>query len=349
MALDRVPPVDRVTTPASSPGYPAEPSPTWPSRTPGSVRRTSRIISTWPGEPDGPLEVSGRARDVFTTSSGGPELLAESSIEVVFSADRVIERVTVRPDLAEPGRLVGSGPGRGFRRAIAAAFPDEADRSSLAYFLVEDLTTTPLLSTFALSRRPETQELFVALSSGPVSAMEDVCAGYRRDGLAMQLRRKNEQRSQNVAVTERDPDDDAEAAWYPADPPTGLGMCRRRRIDLTPDDGGFLISAGFRDHTWEPDGREAIVHEYELDAVLSPGEDGLVLASVTARPRVIPYPDCPAAADEVARLVGSPLPTLRTRVLEELRGVESCTHLNDMVRALAELGDLTDEWPQEAS
>ena len=345
MALDRVPPDDRVSTQAS-PGYPAEPLTRWPARVPGSVRRSSRILSTRPGEPDGPLQVAGRARDVWTSREGEAEVLAEADIDVRFSAETAIEQVTVTPLVGEPHQLVGSGPGRGFRRAIAAAFPDDGDRASLAYFLVEDLTTTPLLSTFALSRRPETDDVFVELSAGPVSLMEDVCAGYRSDGLAMELRRKNEQRSQNVAVVASDPDDDPEAAWYPIEPPADIGMCRRRRIDVVPEGDGFVVSAGFRDHSWEPDGAEAIVHEYELEASLLVDGGVLVLDSVAARPRVIPYPDCPSAASKVERLAGMALPELRSLVLAELRGVDSCTHLNDMVRALAELGDLTAALPQ---
>ena len=125
-------------------------------------------------------------------------------------------------------------------------------------------------------------------------------------------------------------------------------MCRRRRIDVVPDGNGFVVSAGFRDHSWDLDGTEAIVHEYELDAVVVAEDGGLVLGSVVARPRVIPYPDCPSAAANVERLAGMPLAALRTRVLTELRGVDSCTHLNDMVRALAELGDLVTARPHEA-
>ena len=204
-----------------------------------------------------------------------------------------------------------------------------------------------MLSTFALSRRAETDELFVELSSGPVAVMEDVCAGYRRDGLAIELRRRNEQRSQNVAVVRAGPDADPEAAWHPLDPPDGPGMCRRRRIDLVRDGDAFQVSAGFRDHTWEADSSEAVVHEYELEALLASNGEGFVLDSVVATPRVIPYPDCPSAAANVDRLAGMPLAQVRTRVLDELRGVDSCTHLNDMVRALAELGDLITVWPQE--
>lgn len=348
MALDRVPPDDRASTSAPSPGFPAEPLLTWPSRLPGSVRRSSCIVSTYSAEPGGPLDVTGRARDVHTPVGGDPDVLAEATVAVAFSDDRAIEWVTLDPQLGEPERLIGSGPGRGFRGAIAAAFPDETARASLAYFLIEDLTTTPLLATFPLSRRPETDAMFVELSSGPVSAMEDVCAGYRRGGVAMELRLRGEQRSQNVAVVEHDHEDDAEAAWHPLEVPDNLGMCRRRRLDVVRDGDDFVVNAAFRDHAWEPDGLEAIVHEYELDATIAPVGDDFVLASVAARPRVVPYPDCPSAAANVDRLAGLPVSELRTRVLEHLRGVDSCTHLNDMVRALAELDDLITAWPQES-
>lgn len=278
---------------------------------------------------------------MWTAPDGTARVLAEAVVRVAFGATRTIESAVVDPEVGDPTLLVGSGPGRGFRKAIAAAFPLATDRSSLAYFLVEDLTTTPLLSTFALSRRAETQGLFVELSSGPVSAMEGVCAGYRPGGLAMELRRQNSQRSQNVAVISAHRTDDTEAAWYGLAAPEGLSMCRRRLIDVWPDADGFRVEAGFRDQSWELDGREAVVHEYELQARIGAGQP-MTLDAVAATPRVIPYPDCPGAANEIDRLVGLPLAQLRERVLEELRGVESCTHLNDMIRALAELPDLVD-------
>jgi Protein of unknown function (DUF2889) len=43
------------------------------------------------------------------------------------------------------------------------------------------------------------------------------------------------------------------------------------------------------------------------------------------------------AVANVGRLVGTPLTRLRTVVLERLRTTGGCTHLNDALRALAEV------------
>lgn len=327
------------------PGFPADPRETLPPRPASSIRRTSRLLTTWPNGVDGPLQVDGIARDVRVGSSADEtDLLDETRIAVTFTADRAIEAIEVAPHVGDPDRLVGSGPGRGFRRAISAAFPQRQDQTTLAFFLVEDLTTTPLLSTFAVGQRASVEGHPPEPSSPPSSVIEGVCAGYRSGGLALQLLRKGHARNVNVALVDSYPIDDPTAAWHPVETPEGVAMCRRRRIDVTPRGQGFDIDAGFRDHSWNPDGKEAIVHEYELNARLEPrAGQGLTLTAVEARPRVIPYPDCPAAATQVGRLVGLTVADLRDRVLDELRGVDSCTHLNDMVRALAELPELIGE------
>jgi hypothetical protein len=52
---------------------------------------------------------------------------------------------------------------------------------------------------------------------------------------------------------------------------------------------------------------------------------------------VLPYPECPSAAPNVAWLLDQPLPELRSRVLQILRGTDCCTHLNDALRALEDV------------
>jgi hypothetical protein len=109
---------------------------------------------------------------------------------------------------------------------------------------------------------------------------------------------------------------------------------RRRRIDVT---GGpeIAVDSWFRDSLWDPAGRELVVHEYGVTARLDAGTGRLT--AVAADPRVLPFPTCPAAAGHVALLVGEPVRTLRSRVLELLPGTDGCTHLNDALRALAEV------------
>jgi hypothetical protein len=61
---------------------------------------------------------------------------------------------------------------------------------------------------------------------------------------------------------------------------------------------------------------------------------------VVAEPRVLPFPECPAAADAVGALVGSEVRVLARVVPGTLTGIASCTHLNDLLRALGGVGGL---------
>lgn len=54
-------------------------------------------------------------------------------------------------------------------------------------------------------------------------------------------------------------------------------------------------------------------------------------------PRSLPYDECPLAVHNVTALAGTPL---RTTVLGRLRGPLGCTHLNDMLRTLADVPEL---------
>ena len=72
------------------------------------------------------------------------------------------------------------------------------------------------------------------------------------------------------------------------------------------------------------------------------------MRAVTPVPRVLPYDECPLAVGHVAAMAGLPLSELRGAVLELPRGPLGCTHLNDMLRALADVPELT-RWCQEAS
>jgi hypothetical protein len=53
---------------------------------------------------------------------------------------------------------------------------------------------------------------------------------------------------------------------------------------------------------------------------------------------VLPFPECPAAALAVGDLVGCDLAELSRSVPDLLTGIRSCTHLNDLLRALGGRG-----------
>ena len=80
------------------------------------------------------------------------------------------------------------------------------------------------------------------------------------------------------------------------------------------------------------------MHEYRLNLTADP--TSLQVLSVRAEPRVLPFVECTMAPANLGRLIGAPLPELRDRVLAELRGTAGCTHLNDALRALAEVPSL---------
>jgi hypothetical protein len=95
----------------------------------------------------------------------------------------------------------------------------------------------------------------------------------------------------------------------------------------------------FRDTHVDPDGRETVLHEYSLTASLDP--DSLALSGAEARPRVLPWTECPSAAASAQRLDGHRVSELRELVGREFRGTTTCTHLNDLLRSLAVLEGLT--------
>ncbi|MGV9960193.1 DUF2889 domain-containing protein [Rhodococcus aetherivorans] len=79
--------------------------------------------------------------------------------------------------------------------------------------------------------------------------------------------------------------------------------------------------------------------EYLVKATADPvtGE----LLSLSAYPRVLPYDECPLASLSVDRIFGTPLRDLRVAVLEIFPGTGG-THLNDAMRAMAEVPVLVD-------
>jgi Protein of unknown function (DUF2889) len=94
----------------------------------------------------------------------------------------------------------------------------------------------------------------------------------------------------------------------------------------------------FQDSSTEPTGGRVAVHEYRLAATADPRTGRLL--SLEADPRVLPFYECPLAARGLDALLGTPLAELRTVVLKQLAGAAGCTHLNDAVRALAEVPTL---------
>jgi hypothetical protein len=129
-------------------------------------------------------------------------------------------------------------------------------------------------------------------------------------------------------------DDDA-WAWheFPARPE--VVMRRHRRVDVSRDGSELVVDAFFRDSSWEPDGTEMALHEYTVTARVD--EAAGALTAVSARPHVLPFRECQWAPPHVDLLLGRQVDTFRTSVQATLTEIQSCTHLNDMLRCLAEV------------
>lgn len=310
-----------------------------PARRPHSLRRTSHLDMTWPSGFGTDLHIDGAARDLVTGLDGDGRETRSARLHVVMDSDRTVKAIEVEPEEPLAPRLLGARAGRGFRRSVADSFRQAADEGHPAYLLLDDLAGASLIAGFAWSRRPSFAHKLRPPARGP---MEGICSGYRSGSSALLRRAAGDPLSQNVAVAGPVVSPTDPLGWHTIGPPRGVCMRRRRRIDVWAD-GAIHVDAMFRDSTWSPSGEEIVVHEYGLAAV-GDSNTGRLL-SLQATPRVLPYEDCPLAANEITRLIGEPLAGLRTLVLDRLKGEDCCTHLNDMLRALAEVPVLYRDLP----
>jgi hypothetical protein len=309
-----------------------------PVRAPGSVRRTSTIDATWPEGQGGPLRLVGRARDLLTPRGGGAAVtLAEDRFEALLDRERRIISIVAEPPRPALSGLVGARGGGGYRRALAAAAGEERRRASPLYLLLDDVAAMSLISVAGLAQWD--LDAFKALSfamsprefAQHLKSRQDVCIGHTEGSTAQDPQLFDHNYGEADAAELRRADDPL--SWHELATVEGPSLRRSRRIDVRLGEA-IEIESEFQDSALRPDGGRGVVHEYGLTATADPAT--LELLGVRAEPRVLPYPECPRATGNIGRLVGSPLPELRERVLAELAGPAGCTHLNDAMRALAE-------------
>jgi hypothetical protein len=322
-----------------------------PARAAGSVRRTMHVDVGPRGEWSSPLAMEGAARDLRTGSDGsavpdgvphavpdGVTVLAEVHVSAGFDMSRRLESLSTTPVAAWTDAVIGTRAGGGFRRHLQEVVPPQEARSLLRQVL-DDMPAAALISGYGLMRmaRRKGHHPGSLMPSGALDRMTDLCSGWRTGGTAV----LSTAAGQGVPMQDCPPAPVLSGgdphAWHEIGSLEMDWMRRRRCIDVrVGPDGAFAIWAMFRDTVGEGGGDEVVLHEY---AVRAEGVDG-VLGSVVAEPRVLPFPECPAAADAVGALVGSEVRRLASVVPDTLTGIASCTHLNDLLRALGGVGDL---------
>ncbi len=308
-----------------------------PLRRPGSVRRTSTIDMTWPAGRFTPVHMDCRARDIFTPAAwGAPVLIAQDGAKVVVALDRTIQSVETDPPRPNLDRLVGSRGGGYLRAVLEKVMPQARADAEPLYLLLDDLSGASLINGWAWSRWTDDWRVKAEASGTPTGVTRPnvgVCTGFRPGSRAIATE-THQPPAHNVTRVPPLPHPDDPEGFHDHPRIGGVSMRRARRIDVWVDDL-IRIDATFQDSASAPDGGDRIaVHEYLIEATADP-ETGNVL-SVRADARTLPYPECPAAANNVHRLVGARLHDLRDFVLIELAKTMGCTHLNDALRSMAE-------------
>src|ERR1700722_10233350 len=131
---------------------PSDPVPVPPVRRPGSVRRTSTVLMSWPDGADGGLRLQGACRDLLTPASGEPTELARADLVVRTRGDREIVSIKATPTAPGLAGLIGCRGGGKLRAAISRELPDEVKKGSPLHLLLDDLAGSSLIAGFAFVR-----------------------------------------------------------------------------------------------------------------------------------------------------------------------------------------------------
>lgn len=314
---------------------------TTPPRRAHSVRRTMSIDVHWEDGIEGPGFYEGRARDIRTGAAGSPpEVLDRAHIDVV-AAMREIQKVSADPAPANLQDLVGVRAGGYLREALARTVPEEKAAGTPLYLLLDDLAGSTLVSGWAFSRWRD--DWMPGGEDRPKHVMQGICIGFRPNSSALD-EDGSPAGEQNASRVIPLPNPEDPEGWHDLPQQGGINFRRARRIDVWREGEEIRVESHFQDSSSAPDGGDRwAIHEYLVHARI--GADGL-LKSVDATPGTLPYAACRVAPTNLDVLLGTPARALRDVVLEKLKFTGGCTHLNDMVRSLAEAPVLAAQLPE---
>jgi hypothetical protein len=331
--------VTEVSQSISGWGHPAVST---PARRVSSVRRTTTHDSTRPDGLLGPTVVVGRGRDLYTDVDGTGEVVGAARLDATVEAlpSRAVSRIALDPLHEGVEALIGVAASAGFRQAVDGAMPGERESGSVRFQLLDDLPTALLVSGYAIMSGGARVE-----RRGPVLQFPDMCAGWVTGGTLLSGMSGEGLPPRHVGP-EAPPVErlDDGLAWHDTDPMPPHGMRRRRRIDVWEEGGLGMVEGFFRDSHMDATGVETIVHEYTVRA--SVDLSTMRFESCVADVGALPYQECPNAAASAGRLI-APADGLRRWVRETFVGTSTCTHLNDTLRSLEDVGALFESLGQQ--
>ncbi|HEX5588348.1 MAG TPA: DUF2889 domain-containing protein [Acidimicrobiia bacterium] len=325
---------------------PEDPRRSFPTRVPGSVRRVMHLDYDWVDAID--VVVRGAARDETSLPDGSVRVDDETTMHVVTAAGLITEFALDGAPF-DPAAFVGHPLRQGFRALSRSHFTPDGSNVGL---LLDDISGAMVAASYVTALRMSTEPLdadeaaaMVAAAPpppevSPVDAADalqrgqaDLCSGWRSDGTMMVMIRAGEpMRFHPIPAVALLPDG---SDGWPSAPIPSPGLRRHRRIDVLPGPDAWHVDAWFRDTYCAPDGTLGSLHEYTVEATVDPATHTLL--DVRAIPHALPWRECPAAADAVGKLAGHRVEDLRATVQRTLLGIESCTHLTNELRELADL------------
>lgn len=324
-------------TVAPAAGLARSPTTGTPAREPRSARRTSHMDMIPLGETTAAgLRLEGAARDLLTSEAGAAVVLDEVRVRADLGEARKLEKIETEPVTDRLAGLIGCTVATGFRALAGDLLPRERDGHTPLYLLLDELPVAGLIAGYLDLYQRSAGEAADDSRRRTSMVKSDICAGWASDGTMMRALQCEGRIPVPIGPAAPPLESDDPSAWHDL-PPLPIGaMRRRRRIDVVHDRaaGTIRIDAFFRDTHKDPDGNETVLHEWVAKATVSP--DRLTVLTCSAVPRVLPWTECPAAAGSAHRLAGQRLDDLRTFVRQNLTGTSTCTHLNDLLRSLAD-------------
>lgn len=271
-------------------------------------------------------------RDLRTGGDGGVEVLDEARVVLHLDGPMgAVEAVEVQPSHPAVAALVGARAGGGFRARALECLPGEDRTGSVLFQLLDDVPTAALVGGIALQH--------LATDDGPprqfLLQQADICAGWARGATVMAEVDRTGRTPKVVGPVAPDLAGDDPHAWHELGDLPPHGVRRQRRLDVWRDGDAIAVDAHFRDSHVDGDGLTEVVHEYGVTASVDPATRRFSACEASAR--VLPWVECPEALASAGRLVGAPVDGLRSWVRRTFTGTSTCTHLNDTLRALADV------------
>lgn len=310
-----------------------------PLRRPGSVRRTTSIDSDWPDGYGQPWDMVGRARDLLTPADGSaPQVLAAAQYRIKASPLREILSIEATPDQPRLQELIGVRAGRDSRLALTGTLGDL--RGTPLYQVLDDFAGASLVAGWIWSRWmndwPENMRSAPMRSNaGRAGKMLNICTGFAEGGSSLNADGSTNHASQSFAEVGPLEHPDDPIGWHTMPFQEGPQKRRARRIDLWRDGATIMVDAAFQDSGSNPEGSRTAIHEYRVFAEIDAATSRLIALQVL--PMILPFRECPGASVKATRMIGQDVTTFRDSVVEVLPSTLGCTHLNDVLRALADV------------